>query len=182
VSFLHNFSSHKGNLPVSKHQTCSKTGAFNEQSPVFLLQRVFQKSGDVAKLQQVQLFLHRARTMSGVSWFWFSIPCGDCKSYAGFCLFIVYCLTQLEPKESTAKARAYLSAESIVFDVSGHFCNTQPLPWAPAALQALLTWKYKTLKWYLLHTALPLRRRDGGVFWQLAVHLVFDVWQKSTMG
>lgn len=65
--------------------------------------------------------LPREGTMSGVSRPWSGVPRGDCQSFAGFCLFFVYCLTQLE---SAAKAGAYLSVERVTFDVSGHFCNT----------------------------------------------------------
>lgn len=62
--------------------------------------------------------------MSGVSRHWFGIPRGDGQSFAGFCLFSVYCLTQLEPKESAAKAGAYLSIKRVMFDVSRPFYNT----------------------------------------------------------
>lgn len=68
--------------------------------------------------------LPQRRNNVGVSQPWFGVPRGDCQSLAGFCLFFVYCLTQLEPKESAAEAGAYFSVERVTFDVSGHFCNT----------------------------------------------------------
>lgn len=69
---------------------------------------------------QLQLLFHRG-AKSGICHHWLGEPHGDCQALAGFCLFFVDCLTQLESEEFAAKARGYLSAEIIMFDVSGHF-------------------------------------------------------------